>query len=226
MKFGVLGTGMVGLAIAGKLAALGHDVRVGARQAGHARAVRWVAQTGARGSQGTFADAAGFGELLFNCTFGAASVAALEMAGESALRGKILIDLANPLEYGANGRPFRLTVCNDDSLGEQIQRRFPDTRVVKALNTVSYRAMTNGGHIPGQHDMFISGNDTAAKAEVTRILREWFNWRRVIDLGDITTARGTEMYMMLWLKLHPVVGTFDFNIGVTATAGHRLPVLD
>lgn len=213
MKFGVLGTGMVGRAIGSKLIALGHDVRMGARQRGNATATGWAAGAGAGASTGNFADAAAFGDILFNCVHGGHTLDALEAAGSVALRGKILIDIANPMDY-AQGDPPQLLYCNDDSLGERIQRAFPELRVVKALNTVAYPSMIDGSRIPGGHDLFISGNDADAKATVTALLRDQFRWSSIIDLGDISTARGTEMLMPLFLRLWKTLGTFDFNIKV------------
>src|SRR3954470_2205060 len=136
MKLGVFGTGMVGSTIATKLAQLGHEVKMGSRAAGNAKAVEWAKAAGGKASQGTFADAAAFGEVLFNCTSGGASLAALQAAGATNLAGKVLVDVSNPLDF-SKGMPPTLSVCNTDSLGEQIQRAFPDAKVVKALNTVN-----------------------------------------------------------------------------------------
>jgi predicted dinucleotide-binding enzyme len=138
MRIGVLGTGIVGTTLAGKLRELGHEVHVGSRD-------------GSKGD-GTFAEVAAHGEVLLTCTAGGVSLAALEQAGEDNLRGKVLIDVANPLDFSA-GFPPRLSVCNDDSLAEQIQRRFPEARVVKALNTVGAPVMVEPGIVPGAHDL-------------------------------------------------------------------------
>lgn len=213
MKIGVLGTGMVGNAIASKLVAIGHEVRMGSRAAGGEKAVAWVKQAGKGASQGTFAEAAAFGELLFNCTAGSGSLDALQAAGAENLKGKILVDIANPLDF-SKGMPPTLFVCNDDSLGERIQRAFPELKVVKALNTMNCEIMVNPARVPGDHDVFVSGNDAAAKARVTELLREWFGWKSVIDLGDITTARGTESFLPLWIRLWGALKTPDFNIKV------------
>lgn len=215
MRFGVLGTGMVGRAIAGKLVSRGHPVMMGARERSNSAAAGWAAAAGGNGSAGSFSDAASFGEILFNCVHGAHTLEALEMAGQDALGGKILIDIANPMDY-SKGDPPQLLFCNTDSLGERIQRAFPALRVVKTLNTVGYPSMIDGARIPGEHDMFISGNDPAAKATVSALLRDEFRWSRIIDLGDISTARGTEMLMPLFLRLWKTLGTFDFNIKVVS----------
>jgi 8-hydroxy-5-deazaflavin:NADPH oxidoreductase len=213
MKIGVLGTGMVGNTIGTKLVTLGHDVKMGSRAAANEKATAWVAAVGARGSQGTFADAATFGEIVFNCTGGGVSVAAVESAGAKNLGGKVLIDLSNPLDF-SKGMPPTLTVCNTDSIGEQLQRAFPDVRVVKTLNTVNCRLMVSPADLPGDHDLFVSGNDAAAKGQVVEILKSWFGWRHVIDLGDITTARGTEMILPLWVRLMGALKTPTFNFHV------------
>ena len=213
MKLGVLGTGMVGNTIATKLIQLGHEVKMGSRTAGNEKAVQWANANGVKASNGTFADAAEFGEIIFNCTAGAASLEALKLAGKSNLRGKILVDISNPLDF-SKGMPPTLTVCNTDSIGEQIQRAFPDAKVVKTLNTINCNVMVTPQIVPGAHDIFMSGNDAGAKAKVREIVTNWFGWKSVIDLGDITTARGTEMYLALWVRLMAVNQTPNFNIRI------------
>jgi hypothetical protein len=213
MKIGVLGTGMVGRTIGSKLVALGHEVKMGSRSAGSEKAVAWAKSAGAGASEGTFADAATFGELVFNCTNGAGSLDALGAAGAASLRGKILIDVSNPLDF-SRGMPPSLFAGNTDSLGERIQAAFPETKVVKTLNTINCEVMVDAARIPGDHDVFVSGNDASAKARVTEILRGWFGWKHVIDLGDITTARGTESYLPLWIRLWGALGSADFNVRV------------
>jgi len=214
VRIGVLGTGAVGQTIATKLVELRHDVRMGSRDAANEKAQAWVAGAGERASAGTFADAADFGELVFNCTAGAASLAALEQAGEDALRGKTLVDVSNPLDF-SSGMPPSLTVCNTDSLSEQIQRRFPETHVVKALNTVNARVMVDPSLVPGEHDVFVCGDDEAAKSEVVALL-EGFGWprKRIVNLGGIDAARAVEMYLPLWLRLLGAFGTPQVNIHV------------
>jgi predicted dinucleotide-binding enzyme len=213
MKLGVLGTGMVGGTLGSKLVALGHEVVMGSRTAGNEKAVAWASAAGAGASQGTFADAAAHGEIVFNCTSGAGAVDAVSAAGADNLRGKILIDIANPLDF-SKGMPPALLFAADDSIGERVQRALPDTKVVKTLNTINHLVMVDPGRVPGSHDLFISGNDPAAKARVAELLREWFGWQSIIDLGDITTARGTECYLPLWLRLRGALGSADFNIKV------------
>jgi predicted dinucleotide-binding enzyme len=213
MKVGVLGTGAVGGTIASKLVALGHEVKMGSRTANNEKAVAWAKEAGARASAGTYEDAAAFGEVLFNCTSGAGSIAALEAAGAANLRGKILLDVSNPLDFG-KGMPPTLFVSNDDSLGERIQRAFPELKVVKTLNTVNCEIMVDPARLGADTDVFVSGNDKEAKARVSEILRGWFGWKSVIDLGDITTARGTEAYLPLWIRLWGALGTPHFNVRV------------
>jgi predicted dinucleotide-binding enzyme len=213
MKIGVFGTGMVGHTLATKLVELGHDVRMGSRTKDNPKAVAWAEKAGARASQGTFADAAAFGALLVNCTEGQASLAALRAAGAENLGGKVLIDVSNPLDF-SRGMPPSLTVSNTDSLGEQLQREFPEVRVVKALNTINGSIMVDPASLAGgEHDVFVCGNDASAKGEVTELLRA-FGWRSVVDLGDITTARGTEAYLLLWIRLYGALGTPSFNVKI------------
>ena len=199
MRIGVLGTGMVGRTISARLRELGHEVRVGSRTEGDDAVV--------------FADAAAFGEVVFNCTAGGASLDALTAAGEQNLAGKLLIDVSNPLEF-VEGE-LRLSVSNTDSVGERIQRAFPEARVVKTLNTVNCRVMVEPSRVPGDHVLFLSGNDAGAKQEALSLLAE-LGWPadRVVDLGDITSARGAEMYLPLWVRMRTALGTADFNVTV------------
>ena|SRR5439155_8577141 len=217
MRVAVLGTGGVGQTLAAKMAALGHEVMIGTRdvQAALDRAeAGWGAMVLSEWHAehpdvklGTFADAAAHAEVVFNATAGMASLDVLEAAGAKNLDGKILIDVANPLDF-SKGMPPTLSVCNTDSLGEQIQRAFPGAKVVKTLNTVNSNVMVDPSLVDGgDHHVFVSGNDEGAKAEVTRILREWFGWKNVLDLGDITSARGAEMLLSLWLRLSMTLQT-------------------
>ena len=210
MKIGILGTGMVGKAIGTKLVQLGHSVKMGSRTSNNEKAAEWVKGSGANASQGTFADAAAFGELVFNCTSGMSSLDALKLAGANNLSGKVLIDISNPLDF-SKGMPPTLSVSNNDSLGEQIQRTFPGVNVVKTLNTMNCNIMVNPSLVPGNHDVFVCGNDAGAKSKVTEILKNWFGWKSVIDLGDITSARGVEMMMPLWIRLMGALQTPNFN---------------
>jgi predicted dinucleotide-binding enzyme len=213
MKIAVFGTGMVGNSIATALVKLGHDVKMGSRTADNAKAAEWVKGNGAKASQGTYADAGAFGELLFNCTAGVGSVDAIKAAGANNLAGKTLIDVSNPLDF-SKGMPPTLTVCNTDSLAEQIQRACPDVKVVKALNTMNANLMVNPALVKGEHDVFICGNDGAAKGQVTEILKGWLGWKHVVDLGDLTAARGQEMFVILWVRLYGALQSPMFNVHV------------
>ena len=214
MKIGILGTGMVGSAIGTKCTQLGHDVKMGSRTATNEKAAAWVQQNGKHASQGTFADAAAFGEIVFHCTHGVASLAALDLAGAQNLKNKILIDIANALDF-SKGMPPSLAVCNTDSLGEQIQRAFPDVKVIKTLNTMNCNLMVHPQLVAnGDHVIFISGNDAGAKAKVEEILKDWFEWKSVIDLGDITTARATEMLLPIWILLMGKYQSPNFNFKI------------
>jgi len=213
MRIGVLGTGIVGKTIAHKLAKLGNEVRMGSRAAGGEKAKAWVKEAGGKSSEGTFADAAMHGEIVFNCTSGIGSLDALKAAGAKNLQGKTLVDVANPLDF-SKGMPPTLTVCNTDSLGEQIQRAFPTANVVKTLNTVTAAVMVEPSIIPGVHTMFVSGNDQNAKGEVINILKTGFAWKEVIDLGDIKGARAQEMHLALWLRLYTRFQTPNVNVHV------------
>lgn len=214
MNIGVLGTGVVGNAIGTRLCGLGHRVMMGSRSAANDKAVAWAQANSPNASQGSFADAATFGELVVNCTAGGVSLDALSAAGADNLAGKVLIDISNSLDFSA-GMPPRLSVCNTDSVAEQIQRAFPQARVVKTLNTMNCDVMVDPGRVDGDHNVFVSGDDATAKESVIALL-ESFGWRRpnIIDLGGIGTARGAEMYIPLWLALMSATGGHHFNIAV------------
>jgi len=215
MNIAVLGTGVTGQTIGTKLVRLGHEVMLGSRDPAKPDAVNWARDAGQHALYGTFENAAAFGEILFNCTLGIASLEALNQAGAENMKDKILIDTSNPIDRSTG--VWKLTVCNTDSLGEQIQRAFPETKVVKTLNTINANVMTEPAKLTEMTDLFVSGNDLDAKATVIRLLREWFGWRRVIDLGDITTARGVEMYVLLWHYLRDVTPAPRFNIKVVTS---------
>ena len=225
MRIGIIGTGVVGQTIGAKLAELGHEVMMGTRDVattlarsepdmyGNPPFRTWQAQH-AQVKLGTFAEAAAHGEIVINATAGMASLDALKRAGEGNLNGKILIDIADPLDF-SKGMPPSLSVCNTDSLGEQIQRALPGARVVKTLNTMNANLMVNPRQLAdGDHHAFVSGNDAQAKAQVTDLLKSWFGWRSVIDLGDITTARGTEMLLPIWVRLWGALQVPIFNFKI------------
>jgi hypothetical protein len=224
MKIAVLGTGTVGPTIAAALSALGHDVVIGTRDpqttlartepgaTGGAAFADWHAAHGEI-EVGTFADAAARADVVVNATNGAGSLAALTAAGSGNLSGKVLMDIANPLDF-SHGFPPSLNPVNTDSLGEQIQRAFPEARVVKTLNTMTASVMVDpAGVAGGEHSVFVSGNDAAAKETVSGLLAA-MGHRDIIDLGDITTARGAEMMLPIWVRLWGALGTGAFNFKV------------
>jgi predicted dinucleotide-binding enzyme len=224
MRFGILGTGVVGKTIAARLADLGHEVMVGTREPaetlsrtepdryGNPPFSAWQEEH-PEVRLGTFAEAAAHGEMVVNATAGAVSLEALEQAGEDNLNGKIVIDVANPLDF-SKGMPPTLSVSNTDSLGEQIQRRFPEAKVVKTLHTMNAYLMVDPAQLAAtDHTVFVSGDDAEAKATVTELLRS-FGWTDIIDLGDITTARGTEMLLPIWVRLFGVLQKPIFNFKI------------
>ena len=214
MRIGILGTGPVGNAIGGKLVSLGHDVMMGGRSRTNEKVLAFVERTG--GKAGTFTEAAAHGEIVFNCVRGDICIDVLTaVSGE--LEGKILADVSNPLDF-SKGMPPTLAINNTDSLGEVLQRGLPTTKVVKTLNTVANAVMVDPGLIRGPHAVFVSGNDAGAKGRIKDLLRS-FGWQQIIDLGDITSARGPEQYLPLWLRLMGSVGTADFNISVVKRDG-------
>jgi|SRR5450755_2990682 predicted dinucleotide-binding enzyme len=224
MQIAVIGTGVVGQTLAGRLTELGHDVTVGTRDVAATQArtepdgmgnppySEW-AHAHPKVKLAMFADAAAGAELIVSATFGSASIGALEAAGAGNLAGKVLLDISNPLDF-SRGFPPSLFVANTDSLGEQIQARFPQTKVVKSLNTLAAALMVNPAQLAdGNHSVFVSSNDADAKKTVTELL-ESFGHTDVIDIGDITTARGTEMLLPIWLRLMGALNTPIFNFKI------------
>lgn len=225
MKISVLGTGVVGQTISEKLNDLGHEVMIGTRNEktllsksdpdsfGRPPFKDWNAKY-PNIKLGTFSEAAAFGELIVNATNGAGTLQALEQAGKKNLSNKILLDIANPLDF-SKGMPPSLLVCNTDSLGEQIQRAFPETKVVKSLNTMNAFIMVTPGLLPDDHHVFLSGNDAAAKATIKDLLKS-FGWKEknIIDMGDISTARGTEQLLPIWVRLWGALQNPMFNFKI------------
>lgn len=225
MKIAIVGTGIVGRTIATKLASLGHQVTIGTRDVsatlsnsekdgyGNPPFSEWKSNNTVIELK-TFNAAASDAELLFNCTGGQVSIAALAQIDPKFLAGKTLIDVANPLDF-SQGMPPSLNPVNTDSLGEQIQKRFPDLNVVKALNTLTASIMVAPETLKGDHNIFVCGNSEKAKSEAKSLLNE-FGWSdaSMIDLGDISNARGTEMLLPIWLRLWASLGTAEFNFHI------------
>ncbi|UKN03834.1 NAD(P)-binding domain-containing protein [Paracrocinitomix mangrovi] len=225
MKIAILGTGMVGKTIASRLADLGNDVTIGTRNIektlstdekdlnGKSSFKEWIDEH-SNIKVDTFSNAASNAEIIFNCTSGMISINALNLAGLDNLAGKLLIDIANPLDF-SNGMPPSLNPANTDSLGEQIQKAFPETKVVKTLNTMNAYLMVDPSKLKGDHNVFLCGNDSEAKKTTKTILNS-FGWKddQIIDLGDITNARGTEMLLPIWLRLWNALGTPEFNFHI------------
>jgi hypothetical protein len=215
MQIGVLGSGVTGQTIGTKLVQLGHEVMLGSRDEANPASVTWARDAGQHALYGTFMNAASFGEVIFNCTMGMYTLGALEMAGAENLNGKVLIDTSNPIDRSTDR--WTLTVCNTDSLGEQIQRAYPDAKVVKTLNTVNANVMVDPAKLLERTDVFVSGDDIEAKATVVRILRDWFGWKEIIDLGGIESSRSVEMYVLLWHSLRNAISSQRFNIKVVTS---------
>jgi 8-hydroxy-5-deazaflavin:NADPH oxidoreductase len=224
MKVGILGTGEVGQTLAAALVQRGHDVMVGTRDVRRKMEEKLGPEDGVsfpdwlskhkKVRLGTFAEAAAHGDLLINATAGHASLEALAKVRPGDLKEKVLIDASNALGTWSEGQ-IELFVANSDSLAERIQRVHPGARVVKALNTVTAHLMVNpAGLVGGAHDVFIAGNEPDARDRVARFLREEFGWKTVVDLGDLTAARGLEMMIMVWLRIWATLGTSDFNFKI------------
>jgi len=206
---------MVGEALGIKFAQLGHQVKMGSRTADNESAANWAKATGANASQGTFGDAAAFGEMIFICLKGAVFLEVAKTLEATALAGKVLVDVSNPLDF-SRGMPPSLAICNTNSLGEEVQKAAPSARVVKTLNIVNCEVMiepAKGGH----PTMLVCGNDAEAKSKVMALLKT-MGWRDIIDLGDITKSRGTEMLLPLWLNLFGLFGNPHFGFKVVRGA--------
>jgi predicted dinucleotide-binding enzyme len=196
MRIGILGTGDVGRALGKGFAALGHDVKMGSRSRGNDKAVAWAKEVGERASEGSFADAAEFGEVVVLATLGAATEDVIRQAGTSRFAGKLVVDTTNPLDF-SKGMPPTLFVGTTDSLGERIQRLVPDAHVVKAWNTIGNAHMFRPEFAGGPPDMFIAGDDAGAKAKMGAILAD-FGFS-VADLGGIQASRWLEAMCMAWV---------------------------
>jgi 8-hydroxy-5-deazaflavin:NADPH oxidoreductase len=227
MNVGIIGSGPVAQTFGERLLTVGQAVMISARDPDAPKdmgprgawpsAAAWAkanVDQGRQAAAGGFAAAAAFGELLVNATAGTASLSAFGAADPADIAGKIVIDLSNPLDF-SHGMPPRLAFCNDDSLGERLQAAYPSARVVKTLNTMNVAVMVEPGRLGEETDVFVAGNDAAAKTWVTEnVLEGWLGWSRIVDVGDITAARATEMYLPLWLRLLGAAGTPLLNMKV------------
>ncbi|MBL8006504.1 MAG: NAD(P)-binding domain-containing protein [Ignavibacteria bacterium] len=214
MKIGILGTGMVGAALGSKLASLGHSVMMGSRTPGNAKALEWTDKTGSNASAGTFSDAAFYGEIIFLCVNGAAALEAVKIAGKENLRNKTVVDVTNPLDFSKGMPPTLIPdLTNTNSLGEEIQKALPESKIVKSLNTVNCAVMTEPSRLSEETEIYLCGNDTESKNKVREIL-ESFGWKRITDLGGIAASRGTEMMMPFWLSLWGSLKTGIFNLKI------------
>jgi 8-hydroxy-5-deazaflavin:NADPH oxidoreductase len=226
MNITILGTGSVGQALAGKLMSLGNDVTVGTRDV---EVSLQRVEPDRMGNMGigqfmvdnpgvnlvTFNDAINSDtDLIINALGGESILEVLGAIDPNLIDSKVMIDVANPLDF-SNGFPPSLTICNTTSLGEQVQAQFLNLKVVKALNTVSNPVMINPTALSGNHNLFICGNDMDAKNIVGGVLISMgWNSSQIIDLGDITNSRGTEMFLPLWVRIFGKVQTPMFNIGI------------
>jgi predicted dinucleotide-binding enzyme len=206
MRIGILGTGDVGRVLGSAMITLGHEVKMGSREATNPKVTEWVQKNGSRASGGSFSDAAKFGELLFLCTLWSGTENALRAAGDENFKQKVVIDATNPLTSTAN-EPPGLAIGFNDSGGEQVQRWLPEAKVVKAFNTVGNPHMFKPNFPGGPPTMFICGNDSAAKKTVTDLLTQ-FGWETV-DLGGIEGSRLLEPMCILWVKYGMMTGTWN-----------------
>jgi predicted dinucleotide-binding enzyme len=212
MKIGILGTGMVGETLGSKFVQLGHQVKMGSRTANNENAAKWVVKNGASASAGTFADAAAFGDMVFLCLKGDVELDVVRSVGQNSFGNKPVIDVSNPLDF-SRGMPASLSICNTNSLGEEVQKALPSAKVIKTLNTVNCEIMIEPNKAGDQPTMFICGNDSEAKANVTSLLKN-LGWSDIIDLGDITQSRASEMLLPIWLSLMQTLGHVHFGFKI------------
>ncbi len=211
MKYAVLGTGMVGHTLATKLASLSHDVRMGARTADNEKAKSWADTNGPSASNATFQEAAQWADRVVFAVSGGRILDVADLVTNDAVAGKTIIDVTNPLDTSQGMPPTLIPeLSNTTSAAEELQKRLPDAKVVKTLNTMNHQIMVDPSRVPGEHDVFLCGDDDAAKADVVAMLAE-FGWRDPVDLGPLAAARGTEGLMPFWLRMWGAVGNADFN---------------
>ena len=216
MKIGILGTGEVGNLLGSRLIENGHQVMMGGREANNQKGLDFVNKhSSENASYGTFAEASGFSEIIFNATNGRFALDALKLANTD-FAGKIIIDVANPLDFTTTPPTLISEFANTNSVGESIQNQYPKAKVVKTLNTFGMVLGVNPKQLNnGDHSVFISGNDESAKTKTKTLLTE-FGWRieNIIDIGDITGARAMELYLILAVRMKLLFGESIFNIKV------------
>jgi predicted dinucleotide-binding enzyme len=207
MQIAIVGSGVVARFFGQAFLAVGHEVALGTRDPDQTRAREEWADVDL--PLVAYADLQG--DVFVNATRGDGSLPALQAVG-AALDGKVLIDASNPLDT-SKGFPPSLFVANTDSLAEQLQQALPQVRLVKMFNTMAHEVMVDPAALPQESTVFLAGNDEAARRTAADLARE-LGWTDVMDLGDLTAARGLEMYIPLWLRLYGAVGQPLFNIKV------------
>jgi 8-hydroxy-5-deazaflavin:NADPH oxidoreductase len=205
MQIAILGTGAVGPALAKALSAAGHQVTIGTRDPEQTKAREQWAEVDLPLAAYQDLDA----DIFINATNGSGSLPALQAVGD-ALKGKVVIDASNPLDF-SQGFPPSLFVSNTDSLAEQLQRELPEARVVKMFNTMANQVMINPRGLADDSTIFVAGNDADARQNAASIAAD-LGWTDVFDLGDLTAARGLEMYLPLWVRIFAQLGRPEFNI--------------
>jgi len=220
MKIGVLGTGVVGEAIATALINNGHHVMMSSRRASNEKTAAWKKNAGKNAFTGTFAEAALHGEIIFTCLNGEYALDAIDTIDKENLAGKIVIDVTNPLDF-TQGMPPRIleSLGNSKSLGEEIQKAAPGAFVIKTLNTVNYNLMVDARKVnSADHNLFLCGNDVNAKTKAKHFLVDNFHWRadRLVDLGGIESARAIEAIVPFWVLVYQSLGTPLFNFKIVS----------
>jgi predicted dinucleotide-binding enzyme len=215
MKIGVLGTGQVGNLIGSRLIENGHEVMMGGREANNEKGLAFIKNNPKNASYGTFAEASSFGEIVFNATNGRFALDALKLS-DTDFEDKIIIDVANPLDFSTKPPTLIPEFANTNSIGESIQTLFPKAKVVKTLNTLAMALAVNPKQLnDGDHSIFVAGNDENAKVKTKTLLTE-FGWNvdNLIDIGDITASRAMESYLILMVRLSMSLNVPMFNIKV------------
>jgi 8-hydroxy-5-deazaflavin:NADPH oxidoreductase len=218
MKIGILGSGAVGETIASALIDKKHEVMIGSRTATNEKVGEWVRKHKNHAFQGTFSDAAAYGDIIFICLNGEHALNVVKNLDPEVVSGKIVVDITNPLDF-THGMPPRLIegLNNGNSLGEEIQRLLPNAYVIKTLNTVNHKLMVDARLVNnGDHNLFICGNNADIKNKFMHFLVDNFHWRpdRLVDLGSIEMARCTEAFVPFWVAIWQAIGSPMFNFKV------------